>query len=387
MLRIAIRRSVGAWFFPVVVLLEVLSATQHVETYATTWLGASDTTGAALILLLPLTAGVAAAEALWWYRAGAHEVLEFAAMGSGRVHVTRALALGLWVCAGHTVGVILTWAVTVWQKGEFGPVHVEVVLPGYLAILAAAALGTALGYRIRSLLVPPIIAVCLYLIPAYRLALTSAHFTVGGSTARLIGVEYVPQFLVVQSLWFILIGVAAAVTLWRTAGMGLTLAVWAACVPMAWWLTDVAVERTRPVPEVALVCMDTDVDIPLCAPEELDAELRSMRDALAVPLKRADSLDWSGNSPDMVLTWPVTTSADAVVIVSEPESEYFTDEVTMALLHRMVGCWSEDEFPGPLDLTEVAGFLFGSEPGPADAETVQAAITEFRATCGVGPDE
>lgn len=179
------------------------------------WTSTLDWPGAAMLLLGPVVAGVAA-----WRAVASNVGLGEAADVGGRAWVAQraeATAVIGWTWLAHVVTLLIacTLSVTGGAKGLPDPLP---LLPQFFIVVVYAALGVVAGNLVPNPLIAPLVTVAtFYLVTQFSAgSVAELWVTVGGATASLAASHYNPTVLAAQTLW----GLAAGLLLFaihRTA--------------------------------------------------------------------------------------------------------------------------------------------------------------------------
>jgi len=272
-----LRRSWGAYAFPLFLILEAVSVTSRERIWAIEWQWATSWANGILVLLGPLTAAVAAAETAHLRRNGGSLLRRAGNRELAMIHAARILAVAAWAIAAHAAGLAATWLIVVARHGELGQLEWRLVPPAFVLLVAASAAGTAAGWLVPRLITAPVIAIVGYLLPAVQL-LGSQYFLIGGATGPLVGLEYRPVVLLAQSLfWFACIAFTTAVMMRRSlaAAMAIGVAMVAVAGSGAWLDRLPETLRARPVTSFACDSQTPQVCVPAEYREVLDAVARS----------------------------------------------------------------------------------------------------------------
>lgn len=279
---VAVRRSWGLYALPLFVGLEIVSLTSRDRIWAIEWQWATSWANAILVILGPLTAGVAAAESTHLRRHGGWLITRQGAAGRLKAHASRALAVGTWAVAAHAAAMAITWIIVASRHHEVGSLEWRLIPPAFLLLIASACVGSAVGWLLPHLIVAPMVAVLGYLLPAASIG-SSQLFLVGGSTAPLSGLEYRPDVLVAQSVVWLLCGLVAVVVLlrrsWASAVIA-TLSV-AALVGAAAWVNSLGPDTLRARPVIDFSCVGSSPAV--CVPADY-REVLSELDAVVRPV-------------------------------------------------------------------------------------------------------
>ncbi|GAB3058659.1 hypothetical protein GCM10027053_20770 [Intrasporangium mesophilum] len=328
-LLIALRRSWGLPALPLFLCLEIVTLMSRDRLWAIEWQWATSYTNGILVLLGPLAAGVATAEAAHARKHGGRLVVAMGSRGLVRAQAARSLAVGLWACVAQAIGQAATWVIVAARHREIGALEWRLVFAAFLLLLAFAFLGGAVGWLIPSLLTAPIVAALGYFVPAMSLA--SPHlFLVGGSTGPGAGSEYRADILVAQALAWIAVGITTTVAVLHRTWIGRALVVTgvALVVLAAGSLGRLGPDATRPRPVTEFACAGSAPEV--CAPadyRELVPRIQSVARPVVISLSKA-----LGRLPVERLTAfapgsAAPGSAEIPVYLEPP----FTDELNVAL--------------------------------------------------------
>jgi len=158
LLRIELRRNASVALLPVVALLWLVSPiTRHLAPIAL-WTDRSADIQSSILALAPFTAGVGAWTAYRERRRGAVDLLATTPRNAAARCLTALAATVLWAVLGYVAGAVAMLAITSGQATWGHPVLLP-LLDGLLAVVAAAALGFALGRLLPGRFTAPLVAI------------------------------------------------------------------------------------------------------------------------------------------------------------------------------------------------------------------------------------
>ncbi|GAB94215.1 hypothetical protein BJY21_003967 [Kineosphaera limosa] len=216
---IAFRRSAGMYAFPGALLVHLLNLGQVGTQVSYEWRIAAASVSTAMVITMPLAAATAAADSLRYRRVGAQDLV--LTPGSRLAfHTLRTLAVWAWFVLAHTVALAAHWVLAMRAHGSFGLFDPWIAYSSTLVLLAAAALGTLVGWLVPRFVTPPLLAVVLYVVPAYGGLLTSRHALMYSGAVEFPG-EHVNRFLQSgQVVWFLAVTATCLLALSAQAAWG-----------------------------------------------------------------------------------------------------------------------------------------------------------------------
>lgn len=270
---------------PLFLALEGLALSSRTSDWSIEWQWATSWMNGILVLLGPLTAGVAAAETVHFRR---HSSALSLSVPPSKVIVSQALrVLGVtwWAAVAHVLGMVAAAIVVGVRHGEPGWLEVRLIPPALLLLLAFAAIGALLAWCLPYVVTPAVVAVAGYFVPGAQLAPPS-WFLAGGATGPLVGLQYRPDLLWAQSLLWLSCFVAAIVSVAAFARpraqslLGAIVGVGLVAVAAS-WVSSFGPDALTERPVGALACNSGEP--PVCSPQEY-AEVIAEVDAIARPV-------------------------------------------------------------------------------------------------------
>lgn len=178
LLRIELRRNTSFVLLPVVALLWLVSPiARHLEPIAL-WPDRSVDIQSTALALCPFTAGIGAWTAGRETRRGAVDLLGTTPRTASTRCLVALAATALWAVLGYVVGTILMLVITSGQATWGHPVVLPLV-DGLVAVVAAAALGFALGRVLPGRFTAPLVAVGLLGLLALAAQAAFGHVLLG----------------------------------------------------------------------------------------------------------------------------------------------------------------------------------------------------------------
>lgn len=201
-LKILFSRSIGCRAFPAMVILIAINVLARDKVWAHEWLWGIYNYHFVIILLGPLVAGLAAWEG--YQQSKSKDIID----STGR---SLSAAIGSWVSLlawtylAYLLGLLLVFAFIVIAGTPGWPgVAVSATLPPALALLAAeTAIGYVVGFRTRTPLSAPAVAVGVFTLSILLYLRGGEKFIrVGGATASLVGIEPRASVQVLQTAFY-----------------------------------------------------------------------------------------------------------------------------------------------------------------------------------------
>jgi len=219
LLRIEIRRNIGLWLFPFVIILVLYSTAETLPRSIWLWPQTSLSIRDTMLLVGPLAAGLGAWSADRNRRRGIEELL----VSTPRTATIRELgnwgATAAWINLGYAVAAVAMLLIA-YLKGSSGTLILWPVVVGLFAVMASSASGYAAGCYLPSRITAPIVAVAFYWaqgIAAYNLWNNPASYL-----SPVTELEYsvfwgvLPDIFAEQSMWLVgVTGVSLAAVILR----------------------------------------------------------------------------------------------------------------------------------------------------------------------------
>lgn len=217
-LRIAVRRSLAAWMFPVLLVLSGLNISEVGSGVFSEWRAAVASASTVMVLTLPLIAATAAADSLRYRRSGGESLVR-GTRAQPWFHALRALAVWLWFLAAHLVALGVHWVLAVRAHGHVGLFDPWIALSSTVVLAAGACLGVMIGWLFPRFVTPPALAIALYVLPAYSGLLTSRHALMYSGVVEFPAEHVDPGVQSAQVTWFCLVAATSVAFLARPSRM------------------------------------------------------------------------------------------------------------------------------------------------------------------------
>lgn len=170
LLKIELRRNVGLWFLPFMILLTWWVARDAIPSGLSLWPEASNAIRETVVFLGPLTAGLTAWEVHRSRWQAMDELLSTTPLPTAARHVALWVATVAWAIAAYaTAGAIILGETSL--SATWGGPSVSQIALGIFAVLAHAALGYLVGFYLPSRFIAPLIAIVLFIVQGVVAAL------------------------------------------------------------------------------------------------------------------------------------------------------------------------------------------------------------------------
>lgn len=351
-LRVTLLRSVGLWMFPLFLAVVAVALVSYLPQATFTWNWAGSSVAGCTILLGPVAAGVAAADSVSWN--GVRPLSETRFPRSPAWHAARTLAVAAWPCCALLLGYGTAWIWTALRHSAIGGFDPLLIGASCSAVVAHAAVGSALGWWWPSRFAIPMVATATYFL---FLVLDSRLLMVGGATEPLIGMRYRPDVLALQTCWFFVVGAVMITALWvgtRSSGVALG-ALAASVLGGALVVSGIVGDGRDPlvVQEGPPPISCTGQEVRVCVPTEVRQILPEYAATAGVVARTANTLVGPNRRVVTVHGGPETGSDGRIVrapiSVAPPYAR--AQSIARSIVASLAGCRGDE--------------LLGRPPGPA----------------------
>lgn len=213
LLRLEIRRSTGAWLFPLVLVAIWYISTQGRADGVWLWPDASLSIQSTIALVGPLAAGLAAWTAARNRRGIVQELLAITPRSALSRDLASWVATTFWFVLAYVLAASFVY-LQGYLGGAWGSPVLWPVVVGFLSIVTNSALGYAAGYYLPSTAIAPIAATVIFLLQFAPIYLNGPahHLTpLGEGLTRSVFHGVLPNLFIGQTLWLLgLTGAALA---------------------------------------------------------------------------------------------------------------------------------------------------------------------------------
>lgn len=202
-------RSPVTWATPLFGALEYVNLTNSRAPVLHHWTTLIDVANGVLVIMNPLTAGLACAASLALFVRARWDMVGATRDGGWRALAAQVASVAAWPAAVH-ITTLVTLIVLGFYKGIPGLPPLLPVIPALTSLLMFSALGVAIARWWRSWAAPPVVAIAAYVVTvAVDRAANDAFVQFGGATMELLGLRHRPDILAAQVIWTLAVAGAA----------------------------------------------------------------------------------------------------------------------------------------------------------------------------------